>query len=245
MNEYNENPSEINSFQVNKAFKNNVISFNKKRKLHAEQLGLPIPKHGCWDHSFASEDVTVFEKIPKAESLCTNIINRKTGGATMVNNESEPESGEGSNSFAEDSDSAMSTYDEARLQPEYANTHLSDGPSTSSVNCPSNCGKYYSLGSRKDKVAFLSGGNPSSHHDGLQAFQNAEDDLLEFGNYDADYNCLEYGESIEDILYSNGANPNKYVLSSGRWNVNQDAQSGTRKPTIDQEFEQYFSMLML
>ncbi|XP_023913885.2 protein FAR-RED ELONGATED HYPOCOTYL 1 isoform X2 [Quercus suber] len=199
MNEYNENPSEINSFQVNKAFKNNIISFNKKRKLHAEQLGLPIPKHGCWDHSFASEDVTVFEKIPKAESFCTNIINGKTGGATMVNNELEPESGEGSNSFAEDSDSAMSIYDEARLQPEYANTHLSDGPSTSSVNCPSNC----------------------------------------------DYNFLEYGESIEDTLYSNGSNPNTYVLSSRRWNVNQDAQSGTRKPTIDQEFEQYFSMLML
>ncbi|XP_010528448.1 PREDICTED: protein FAR-RED ELONGATED HYPOCOTYL 1-like [Tarenaya hassleriana] len=37
-----------------------------------------------------------------------------------------------------------------------------------------------------------------------------------------------------------------YVLSSGRWTVNQDSsRQNTRKPTIDQEFEQYFSMLML
>jgi hypothetical protein len=27
--------------------------------------------------------------------------------------------------------------------------------------------------------------------------------------------------------------------------LNAEAQSGPRKPTIDQEFEQYFSMLML
>ncbi|XP_051127498.1 protein FAR-RED-ELONGATED HYPOCOTYL 1-LIKE-like [Andrographis paniculata] len=41
--------------------------------------------------------------------------------------------------------------------------------------------------------------------------------------------------------------PNNYILSSGRWSVNQDdrAQLGGEKLTIDKEFEQYFSMLML
>ncbi|GMY14508.1 protein FAR-RED ELONGATED HYPOCOTYL 1 isoform X1 [Fagus crenata] len=243
MNENNHNTSEFDSFLVNKALKNGIVDLNKKRKLHAEQLGLPTPKHKCWDRSFASEAVTVFDKSPEAESFCTHIINGKTEGATMVDDESEPESAKGSNSFGGDSDSAMSTYDEAKLQPEYTKPYLFNMPSTSSDYT------HYSLGSSKDTLASLSGGHPPTHRDGLQA---SEEEHREFGNH-VDYNCLEYGESIEqctdkeleDILYSNGVNPNTYVLSSGRWEVNQDAQSGTRKPTIDQEFEQYFSMLML
>ncbi|CAN8284888.1 unnamed protein product [Cochlearia groenlandica] len=66
---------------------------------------------------------------------------------------------------------------------------------------------------------------------------------------------LENYSDIENILYpledneevkecNNVAN---YVLSSGRWTVNKDStqHGGTMKPTIDQEFEQNFSMLML
>ncbi|KAK1437117.1 hypothetical protein QVD17_02902 [Tagetes erecta] len=49
-------------------------------------------------------------------------------------------------------------------------------------------------------------------------------------------------QSIEDLFCSNS---NNSVLSSGRWNVNQDSEQGTEKLTIDKEFEQYFSMLML
>ena len=137
----------------------------------------------------------------------------------MVDDESEPESAKGSNSFGGDSDSAMSTYDEAKLQPEYAKPYLFNMPSTSSDYT------HYSLGSSKDTLASLSGGHPPTHRDGLQA---SEEEHREFGNH-VDYNCLEYGESIEqctdkeleDILYSNGVNPNTYVLSSGRWEVNQ------------------------
>ncbi|MFS8013856.1 putative protein FAR-RED ELONGATED HYPOCOTYL 1 [Helianthus anomalus] len=55
--------------------------------------------------------------------------------------------------------------------------------------------------------------------------------------------------SIEDLFCSNAVTSNNSVLSSGRWNVNQDAaaaaEQGTEKLTIDKEFEQYFSMLML
>ncbi|KAL8238368.1 hypothetical protein R6Q59_019449 [Mikania micrantha] len=50
---------------------------------------------------------------------------------------------------------------------------------------------------------------------------------------------------MEDLFCSNGVLSNNSVLSSGRWNVNQDAEQGTEKLTIDKEFEQYFSMLML
>lgn len=51
-------------------------------------------------------------------------------------------------------------------------------------------------------------------------------------------------ENDEDaMLYSNDTAT--FLLASGRWGLGQDARLGTRKPTIDQEFEQYFSSLML
>ncbi|KAA0032157.1 protein FAR-RED ELONGATED HYPOCOTYL 1-like [Cucumis melo var. makuwa] len=64
-------------------------------------------------------------------------------------------------------------------------------------------------------------------------------------------------QELEELFYSNGLNPNTYILSSGRWAINHachllnhihslnaKVQSRARAPTIDQEFEQYFSMLM-
>ncbi|KAF3788156.1 hypothetical protein EJ110_NYTH21272 [Nymphaea thermarum] len=36
-----------------------------------------------------------------------------------------------------------------------------------------------------------------------------------------------------------------YLLQGGGWNADKDSQQAERKPTIDQEFEQYFSSLML
>ncbi|XP_010529823.1 PREDICTED: protein FAR-RED ELONGATED HYPOCOTYL 1 isoform X2 [Tarenaya hassleriana] len=57
------------------------------------------------------------------------------------------------------------------------------------------------------------------------------------------------GKDIVDILYPDDEVKDHnatYVLSSGRWAVNRDSSlQNTMKPTIDQEFEQYFSMLML
>ncbi|EOA27922.1 hypothetical protein CARUB_v10024095mg, partial [Capsella rubella] len=65
----------------------------------------------------------------------------------------------------------------------------------------------------------------------------------------------DYSEKdIENILYLDDddeeakgcSNAAKFVLSSGRWTINQDSTlHDTQKPTIDQEFEQYFSTLML
>ncbi|ONK67737.1 uncharacterized protein A4U43_C05F3220 [Asparagus officinalis] len=49
-------------------------------------------------------------------------------------------------------------------------------------------------------------------------------------------------ETIEEI-YSNDVAP--FLLASGKCSIEQDARLGTSKPTIDQEFEQYFSALML
>ncbi|PWA88889.1 hypothetical protein CTI12_AA057590 [Artemisia annua] len=53
-------------------------------------------------------------------------------------------------------------------------------------------------------------------------------------------------EELEDLFCPDGVIiSNNYVLSSGRWDIIQDTEQGTEKLTIDKEFEQYFSMLML
>ncbi|RWW70318.1 hypothetical protein BHE74_00021999 [Ensete ventricosum] len=60
-------------------------------------------------------------------------------------------------------------------------------------------------------------------------------------------NSLEHLDAeIEDLmLYSNDVAPHALLVSPERWSSGRDARLGTRKPTIDKEFEQYFSMLML
>nr|XP_027066550.1 uncharacterized protein LOC113692352 [Coffea arabica] len=84
------------------------------------------------------------------------------------------------------------------------------------------------------------------YHDiGLKSSLNYEEHLLEFGSH-SNCSCLECRASfegytdkeLEEMLYSNGATPNNYVLSSERWTLNQDTQQGAKKLTIDKEFEQ-------
>ncbi|KAK9290267.1 hypothetical protein L1049_008434 [Liquidambar formosana] len=251
------------SGHVNQALITNIVYINKKRKFQAEQLGLPLSKHKCCKQIFSSECESPLNKNPEAEDFCTHIINGKTEGE-VSDDGSEPESGKDSNSFAADSDSAMSVYNEIKFGPEYAKTSANDQLSTSSLNwgsssfkntlCSMDSRTVKNMGTGKEKLIFTGGEHNSPHHDGgFQVCQNLEEQLLEFGNH-VGYSCSVYDndsiehctdEELDDMLYSNGVNSNNYVLSSGRWSVNQEAQLGTKKPTIDQEFEQYFSMLML
>ncbi|CAH8362272.1 unnamed protein product [Eruca vesicaria subsp. sativa] len=77
-----------------------------------------------------------------------------------------------------------------------------------------------------------------SHLDFIYGTQNLED----FSDKDIE-NILYLDEEEEAKGCSSASN---FVLSSGRWTVDRDStQHGTKKPTIDQEFEQYFSTLML
>uniref|UniRef100_A0A1D1YG06 4-diphosphocytidyl-2-C-methyl-D-erythritol kinase n=1 Tax=Anthurium amnicola TaxID=1678845 RepID=A0A1D1YG06_9ARAE len=53
-------------------------------------------------------------------------------------------------------------------------------------------------------------------------------------------------DAIEELKLScNKLGRNILGLSSASWRIEQDALPGNRKPTIDQEFAQYFSMFML
>ncbi|KAF3449171.1 hypothetical protein FNV43_RR09899 [Rhamnella rubrinervis] len=230
-----------------------VIKTIKKRKLQAEQLGLPTAKHKCWECFPCNESVSMSVENADVHSIHTSLMKVKTR-EQIVEDRPEVESWKDSNSFFVDFDSATSVYGEAKIEPEFSKSYLYNRPSTS-INFGTESVKNakYSLDSLTvvkdhsgiEEVAFF------QHDGGVQVLQNHEDYHLEFGN-DADYINPEYGDieqctdkELEDILYSNELNPNKYVLSSGRWSVNQEVQSSVRQPTIDQEFEQYFSTLML
>ncbi|MED6106694.1 hypothetical protein PIB30_006638 [Stylosanthes scabra] len=190
MEEAEENPSRVNRLQMDGMYGMSFAEFNKKRKLQSDQLDLVRPKHKCWVGSFCSEHASMSDENQVLESVHNQMIKIRTNTA-FLDERSQPESAKDSNSFVEDSDTAISVNKEAKLD---ADTYLY--------------------------------GNAFSEHakDGTE---------------------LAIEEEFEDFLLSNGVDPNMYVLSSGRWNVNREAQSSTRPPTIDQEFEDYFSMLML
>lgn len=63
---------------------------------------------------------------------------------------------------------------------------------------------------------------------------------------DANREAYLEGSTLDtDIMPDTGETLPLFVLSSGRVTQNQDAHTGSRPPTIDKDFEQYFSMLML
>ncbi|XP_062095611.1 protein FAR-RED ELONGATED HYPOCOTYL 1-like isoform X2 [Humulus lupulus] len=228
-------PSEIDSIRVISA-----LNTLKKRKLQAEQLGLPISKHKCWDRAVASDgQLSTFLAKEKAKRVA---IDDKS--------EAEPlESAKDSNSFGEDYDCATSAYNGAKMEVEYAKTE--DMPSSSSLTQGTDIlGKNKSLwsslkavkGDAKEEEELVFGHYTSQHKERMQACLNLEEQLLEYGDESLEQ-CTD--KELEDILYAEGLNPNVYVLSSGRWTVNQETEASSRKPTIDQEFEEYFSMLML
>ncbi|KAL5809295.1 hypothetical protein ACOSQ3_029986 [Xanthoceras sorbifolium] len=254
----NVNPSEIKSFHIT-GQRTNVIDLNKKRKLEAELLGLPIAKHKCWNGSLPLKSLSILEKNPKVEDFDTTIIK-----GTAEDDGSENESAKDSNNVVEDSDSAMSEHGESKFEAGDAKTWSYHHTSSSLSNWSSSSFKDNSCtsdsitasegGDSKEQFAFVGEENHPSHHvDGLLIAETFDDPLIGDGNNVHEL-CPGYGnvteeqyteKDIDTLLYSNEVNPNVYVLSSGRWSVNQDSQIGKRKPTIDQEFEQYFSTLML
>ncbi|XLR61825.1 hypothetical protein HN51_005114 [Arachis hypogaea] len=238
MEETEESPSQMNRLQVDGMYGISFAEFNKKRKLQSDQLDLVRPKHKCWVGSFCSKHASMSDENQVLESVHNQMVKIQTDAA-FLDERSEPESAKDSNSFMEDSDTAISVNKEAKLD---ADTYLYGRPST--------CFDNHSLCmyQQKKKLIFTSSYRGSY----FQVFNDNKEHLLELENYaghayseDGKGAELAIEEEFEDFLLSNGVDPNMYVLSSGRRNVNREAQSSTRPPTIDQEFEEYFSMLML
>lgn len=88
---------------------------------------------------------------------------------------------------------------------------------------------------------------------------NPEKTTAQYGSTEAVFTCTNIYEELDanreaylenstldtDIMPNTGETLPLFVLSSGRVTQNKDARTGSRPPTIDKDFEQYFSMLML
>lgn len=187
-----------------------------------------MAKHKCREIFPCDKSVSMFAENDDAHIIHTGLIKVKTG-EQIVEDTPEHESGKDSNSVSMDSDSATSVSDEAKTELEFVQACLYNRPSTSidygtgsfkDADYPLDSLTVMKDSSGKEALAFL-------QHDGGVQWPQHHDHLLEFGN-EADYIKYAYGDveqytdkEVEDILYSNGMNPNMYVLSSGRWSVNQ------------------------
>ncbi|KAG2380894.1 Protein FAR-RED-ELONGATED HYPOCOTYL [Vigna angularis] len=252
------NPPQGYRYCVDGVHKVNIIEWNKKRKFQSNQLDLLRPKHKCWIEKSSSEHASTFDdENPALESMHIYVLKGRTDAEN-----SEADSVKDSNCLSEDSITAMSVNEEGKHVAESSMTYQHGRPSTllgwddysakdnhhtlddSAVDkgCTGEADTFH------DKEC-----DPSYHSADLQALKNLEEKILEIESC-RDNLLQEYAkDSTEEStdmefedLFTKRENHHKYVLSSGRWDLNQEAQSGTtRAPTIDQEFEQYFSMLML
>ncbi|CAK8541678.1 unnamed protein product [Lathyrus sativus] len=226
--------SQVNRFQVDEMHDINIIEWSKKRKLQGFQLDLLRPKHKCWVESVSSEDESMTDDSPILVSANNDAVNSRMDAA-HVDDRSEPESVKDSNSFMEDTDTSMSVNEEAKLEADCVNTYLC-------VN---------RLSYSEDETFIDSKYNPSYDDPDTKPMENSEEHLSEahllgYSDNVKDINDDQYvDKEFEDFLFSNGVNPDKYVLSSKVLLLNQEAESSTREPTIDQEFEEYFSALMI
>uniref|UniRef100_A0A2P2JDX5 Uncharacterized protein LOC8258385 n=1 Tax=Rhizophora mucronata TaxID=61149 RepID=A0A2P2JDX5_RHIMU len=240
------------SFHLNGALNKAVVELNKKRKLQTEQFDLPISKHKRWDHQLLAEHLRTLDESQEVEDFFIHVRKAYSEGQAFDDG-SDHESGKDSNNFIGDSDSAQSVTGEAKYEAEASKIWSSDWPSTSWCNWGFNSFRHAQCSSDdgKEESTFMGGKGQAHHsHIGLHASEEPEGPIPESGAHldsEFKYENIEQNtdDQLDDILYSNEVNPNVYVLSSGRWTVNQGTETGARKPTIDQEFEQYFSMLML
>ncbi|KAL3839509.1 hypothetical protein ACJIZ3_024100 [Penstemon smallii] len=201
---------------------------NRKRKLQTELLESPRAKHVRWEQRF-EHDSSSDSSLKKVDC---NIFAKRS--------ESDSESAKDSNSFHCDDDSAMSESAE---------------PCTSSSSWISTYSEMdlYSLttsSSCKSESKSINEEHNCLYNDyGLIPSLNYEEEFLEsriLSEYGIDSMECRRDKELDNLISSNEVAPSNFVLSSGRWSVNQDSQEdANKKLTIDKEFEQYFSMLML
>lgn len=195
-------------------------------------MGLPVAKQKCWDGSLQSKSVSTFDENPDVQDFHKNMV-KEIAEAETTDDGSEEESAKDSNSFAEDSDSAMSVKGESKFEAQNGKFWPQVTPSSSSYNWSSssfkeNCCSSEDTSAARDvgKGRFTFVGeklHPSHYVDGIHNTQNIEEPL-EYGGhndhlysgYEHDKDIMALDKEIEDFLYSNEVNPNIYVLSSGR-----------------------------
>ncbi|KAL7133857.1 hypothetical protein ABFS83_12G168200 [Erythranthe nasuta] len=196
---------------------NSIDCLSKKRKLQDELLELPLLKHVCWHQNPELASSSIMAECD--ESF-------------------DQQSAKDSNSFHCDPDSIMSTDydDESKPDIRYPEVYETSTSSYSEIH-------FYS-----SKSVSLTKSNPSQ----TESLSLTEQINVPNYQYGIDPPSLPYEEHLEEfenlcVEESTDKELENYVLSSGRWSVNNQGneQEGKKKLTIDKEFEEYFSMLMM
>lgn len=189
-----------------------------------------MPKHVCWGK----------KRVCDFPSGSTTVPKMVRGSIFVRGVESEPESASYSYSFPGDADMSMSSHDDAKTYLSYTKAHASAeaaASSTFSDDASSQIDPYSSESRSLKKSSSKESESPSIREElhclyseyGLKLADNYEDHLLEFGSHgdcslfgyqnDVIEGCMD--EGVDNRLYSNGAADSNFVLSSGRWSVNQ------------------------
>lgn len=233
-----------NNFRLNEK---PCVSFEptKKRKLEHEHVNFPLSKLKFKDRSCGPDD----------ESSCGNHTGQYPADCRMEESQeyltdteldTSPWSLKDSNTINDGCDSAV-TVDMDKTAMSSLDSWYPNRYSTSSSSCNNYAFKdtYHNVDGSKSSPVIQGGDSAKggevedevwSKH---QMCSGDKDDFLE----------LEQISELEEesLLFSNSLLANTFIPSSGSDGAGHaaDVQHGSRKPTIDQEFEQYFSMLML
>ncbi|KVH94837.1 protein FAR-RED ELONGATED HYPOCOTYL 1-like [Cynara cardunculus var. scolymus] len=221
--------------------------YMNKRKFHHGSLDLPVSKHACFEKSSNAETCFPSNIQSDIEDLRNSRKERSTYNSHSIDDQIEQGSEKDSNSFSEDADSVMSVSIDSKNELHYLKICPPDQNSDASVNWGS---RFFDssvnyLDRSETKACDENFMNPAYN---VYESPSFEEQQMDCGNID-EFDSSEYKNGgtkpLDDLFCSDGVIPDNFVLSSGRWNVNQDTEQGTEKMTIDKEFEQYFSMLML
>ncbi|XP_051130159.1 protein FAR-RED-ELONGATED HYPOCOTYL 1-LIKE-like [Andrographis paniculata] len=240
--EFETNSSQIKRFidccsclDVHTAMDTNVAYLYKKRKLRSEFLETNFPRHVCGDQMLESDASELSTKKVKSSLYDKGVKSNSDSADSCI-------------TCPPDGPNSCILYlkmpTPSTIKP-FTTSAGCDG--SSSVIIPDPLENQLLEKSSSGKLESSSICEEAECH-GLQQTDGYEE-LVEFGGY-ANCNCLECLKGgIEYCTDEELQNPqlahHDYVLSSGRWSVCQDTQQDTRKLTIDKEFEEYFSMLML
>ncbi|XP_072960642.1 uncharacterized protein [Typha angustifolia] len=218
----------------------------KKRKLKFElsDFNLPLAKHKCVNPLFSSVCKSPIAGSSEYEENSHDEISDTEIRDVLEEQDSDSDS----NSYLEVYDTNVGSHLKGTSMESYGPTMILDRPSTSCSSSSNaitntlnsfqsaNTGEVNKREQAEDNCQYDPG-----HGELHLEFEANNDDIIHAKN-----GTEHSDEKIEDVmLYSNCPLPNAFPLSSGLWSTRQDARLGARKPTIDQEFEQYFSMLML
>ncbi|XP_009122799.1 protein FAR-RED-ELONGATED HYPOCOTYL 1-LIKE isoform X1 [Brassica rapa] len=136
-----------------------------------------------------------------------------------------------------DSSSPSSDIESAECSYAMEDTKTGDETSSSSASVCMSKDSCYSTGSSSWSSGYATSSTDQCCSKGNDKIQEYVEDMELF--------CPEF--AAEELRSCEDSNvEGSYTLSSARWSVsNQESEEATKKPTIDQEFEEYFSTLMM